>query len=183
MWRWLRAFVLATALIAPGFQFAAAQSASVAVSVTVLPAPFVLEMGPGCAFVLTDKAKTVDCVVTAVFGQATYSIYGWRGMLTVTKVRDPISGETIESRNVTLISAEAFNLTWGQAVDPVGGPFVPSKAFNGPYNHKQTLVAAKPGFGNGGYKVVLQFRLRAPASQTPGVYVPTWKIEIANSYS
>lgn len=183
MRRWLWPLALAAALLIPGVQIATAQSASVAVSVTVLPAPFVLQVGPDCAFVLTSKVKTVDCVVTAMFGQATYSFDGWRGMLTVTQVRDPISGETIESRNVTLVSAETMSVTWGQTIDAVGGPFVPSKAYNGPYNHQQTIIAAKPGFGNGGYKVILHFRLRAPASQAPGVYAPTWKIDIANSYS
>lgn len=183
MRRWFGAVAILMLLILPGAPLVGAQSPSVGVRVVVLAAPFQFELGPSCSFVITPKANTVDCVVTAVFGQATYSFAGWRGMLTVTEVRDPISGETIESRNVTLISAEAFSLTWGQAVDPIGGPFVPSKAFNGPYNHQQTIVTAKPGFGNGGYKVVLHFRLRAPASQTPGVYVPNWKIEIANTYS
>lgn len=183
MKRWLCAIALMLMWAVSGAGSAFAQSVSVGVTVTVEPSPLLANIGPSCAFVVTKKVKTIDCEASLTLEQWTFEPDGWRAMLEVSSVSDLTSGETIPSRNVTLISAEAFNADWGQSVSRVGGPFIPDKAYNGPYNHQQTIAAAKPGFGIGHYTVVLHFQLRAPASQAPGVYVPQWKVSVANSYS
>ena len=183
MKRLIRVVALVVLIVFPGVHLAAAQSASVGISVTILPTPLVFQVGPDCAFVVTPKDKTVDCTVAVALEQWTYEPDGWRAMLTVAAVKDPTSGETIPSRHVTLVFAETFSATWGQAVDPIGGPFIPAKAYNGPFNHVHVVASAKPGFGIGHYTAILHFRLQAPASQASGVYVPEWKINIANTYS
>ncbi len=183
MKRWLWALALAFVVIASGAGLAAGQSATVAVSVTVEPSPLVFQIGPSCAFVVTPVSTAVDCVVAAVLGQATYNAEGWRALLTAAGVTDPESGQTIPPQNVTLVSAESFTGFWGQALDPVGGPFVPDSALNGPLSRKHAIAAARPGFGNGGYRTVLRFRLQIPPDQAPGVYVPTWKLDVSNSFS
>jgi len=182
MKRLLQAIGIAVLLTLPTSGAIAAQSASVEVSVTVLPSPLMVVMEPDCVFVVTAKSNKADCTTTIAVGQPTFQFEGWELMLTASGVVNAQTRIPLVEKSIKLVSYSGFLVHWGQAVDTKGGPYVPSSQFNRTLDESRSVIVADPGFGIGGYSVAVRFELKVPPKTAPGTYVPTFDITVSNTF-
>jgi hypothetical protein len=82
-------------------------------------------------------------------------------------------GTSIPAANLSITEARSPALVSGQAIDPEGGPTVPSSAATGSLDGARKTVQAKVGYGGGTYTQELMVSLVVPANSRAGTYTAT----------
>lgn len=88
-------------------------------------------------------------------------------------------GSPIPAANLAVTTAGAPTLVSGQAIDPSGGPKVPSTNATGTLDVARKTIQADAGFGQGSYVQTLNVSLSVPAQSRAGTYTATLTVTIA----
>jgi hypothetical protein len=179
--RLIGALALALACLLSTSDCFASRTASFTVTVTIPEYPLMATVLPGCEFVFGGGEEVVECTAELLLAQPTLETDGWRLELSIDDVRDINTTSALPSSAVALKSYGELIVSYGQAVDPSGGPFLANTALFQSMDMPRTVVAADPGYGNGVYRAEVQLRLTVPANTAPGTYVPTFTIGVSNN--
>jgi hypothetical protein len=128
-------------------------------------------------FQVTTSANKAYCTITVAVGDATLQNKGWKLSLNATNFTCACGG-TLPPNALTIESSSGPVLINGQPIDLKGGPSLQANAVGRSPDGSRPLLVAKPGYGNGAYAVTLTLRLSYPAKMTPGLYVPTWVVNV-----
>jgi|GEM_PF-2624125 len=182
MSRIVKAFLIAVVLFLPLGGQVSAESATISVSVTVLPSPLIAIIEPDCLFVIEAKSTKADCSTTITVAQPTFQFEGWELLLSASEIVNSETGAVMEAKSIKIVGYSSFLVHWGQPVDDEGGPYIPKKGVKHDLDAARTVIAADPGFGIGGYTTTIHFEVKVPPKTTPGTYVPTLVVQISNEF-
>lgn len=82
----------------------------------------------------------------------------------------PHGGTSIPAANLSITDARSPALVSGQAIDPAGGPKVPSSGATGILDVARKTIQAEVGYGGGTYTQELVVSLVIPAGSRAGTY-------------
>lgn len=88
------------------------------------------------------------------------------------------AGDDISAANFAIVSAAPPTTTTGQAVDAVGGPFVPGSGATGALDVARTVLRADAGYGQGDYTQTLNVELTIPGMSVVGAYAGSFTVTI-----
>jgi hypothetical protein len=128
-------------------------------------------------FVVTANANKAYCTIIVAVADPTLKNNGWKLSLNATNFTCACGG-TLPPNALTVESSSGPVLINGQPIDSKGGPSLQANAVGRSPDGSRPLLVAKPGYGNGAYAVTLTLRLSYPAQTTPGLYVPTWVVNV-----
>lgn len=89
------------------------------------------------------------------------------------------SGTSIPAANLSITEARAPVLVSGQAIDPAGGPKVPSSGATGTLDVARKTIQADVGYGGGTYTQDLGVSLVVPADSRAGTYTASLTVTTA----
>ena len=139
---------------------------------------------PPSAYSHTAQTSTGSMTLTA--DDSTGSNAGWNVTIQTTAfvwsagTGGATSGTNIPAANFSLTSAAAPVMTAGQAVDPSGGPRVPTVSPVGELDTARKTTQADLTFGNGTYDQNLGVSLTIPAHSAAGTYNGTLNVSIVS---
>ena len=132
------------------------------------------------------SAQTSTGSITLTADDSTGSNAGWNVTIQTTAfvwsvgASGAVSGTDIPAANFSLTSAAAPVMTAGQAVDPSGGPRVPTVSPLGALDTARKIAQADLTFGNGTYDQALGVSLAIPAHSAAGRYTGTLTLSIGS---
>ncbi len=139
---------------------------------------------PTLTYAHSAQTSTGSMILTA--DDSTGSNAGWNVTIQTTAFEwsigasGAVSGTDIPAVNFSLTSAAAPVMTAGQAVDPSGGPRVPTVSPVGALDTARKTVQADLTFGNGTYNQTLGVSLAIPAHSAAGRYTGTLTLSIVS---
>ena len=89
------------------------------------------------------------------------------------------NGSSIAAANFRIEAANGPTVVSGQAIDPTGGPKVPTSGATGTLEVARKVLQADAGFGVGTYEQELGVALTIPGQSRAGTYTATLSVTIA----